>query len=78
MTEDDYEIAKIMHIFDAIADTSAHDAITLNALLSSYFKLCHQNGLSLENIRDSFQEALIIFSNKIKDGLLRDNPGISH
>lgn len=77
LSEDDYEIAKMMHVFNAIADTSANDAFTLNALISSYFKICHESGLSLEEIRDSFQEALIMFSNKIKDGLLRDNPGLS-
>jgi hypothetical protein len=77
MTEDDFEITKIMHIFNAIADTCENDAITLNALISSYFKICHESGLSLEEIRDSFQEALIIFANKIKDGVLKDNPGVN-
>jgi hypothetical protein len=75
--DENLEIMKTMHIFGAICETLDHPSIGLNALISVYFKICHQRGLSLEEIRDSFQECLIIFSNKIKDGLLNENPGVN-
>lgn len=69
---------KAMHIFGSICETLDHPSIGLNALMSVYFKICHERGFSLEEIRDSVQDALIVFSNKIKDGLINDNPGLNH